>query len=254
MAMLLDGSPSTIHDLTARDSDLLATCAAEGIDLTTKLALTSKDTQSAVESMLESARPTYRTWVERFPTLNHVAVTPKLKRWHTFATLRAVYEDVYYSRLNDRYQAKMRLYKGEESQALDDLRSVGLGIVRDPLPAASAPNVAMLPGGSAGGTVYLAVAYVNSAGEQGVISLPIEADLPASQVASVTITSVAPNATGWNLFAGVSPDALYQQNTQTLGPLDTVSVAADLLAMGPMPGDGQHPNFLYPVPRRILRG
>ena len=254
MAMLLDGSPSTIHDLTARDSDLLATCAAEGIDLTTKLALTSQDTQAAVESMLASARPNYRMWVERFPTLNHVAVTPTLKRWHTFATLRAVYQDLYYSRLNDRYQAKMRLYKEEETTALDDLRSVGLGIVRDPLPAAAVPNVSMVPGGGAGGTVYLAVAYVNSAGEQGIVSLPIEADIAASNVASVTITSLAPNATGWNLFAGVSPDALNQQNTQTLGPLDAMSVAADLLATGPAPGDGQHPNFHYPVPRRILRG
>ena len=43
MAMLLDGPPSTIDDLNARDSDLLNVAGAEGIDLTTKLQLAATD-------------------------------------------------------------------------------------------------------------------------------------------------------------------------------------------------------------------
>ena len=43
MAMLLDGPPSTIGDLSIRDSDLLEVSATEGIDLSAKLQLAAAD-------------------------------------------------------------------------------------------------------------------------------------------------------------------------------------------------------------------
>jgi hypothetical protein len=254
MAMLLDGPPATIADLTVRDSDLLDVCETEGIDLTAKLQMVAVDVQVTVDSLLSSMQPCYSWMRERFPSLRHIAVTAQLKLWYTFATLRSVYQDLYYSRLNDRYQAKMKMFREEETGALDDLRTVGLGVVHDPLPQAVAPTVVMVPSTDAGGTVYLAVTYVNQRGEQGLASLPVEADIPANNSATVSLSSLAENAQGWNLFAGVSPGPLYQQNTQTLGPLATVTVAADTLGTGPMPGVGQHANVLYPIPRRILRG
>ncbi len=254
MAMLLDGPPSTIGDLTVRDSDLLEVSAAEGIDLSAKLQLAATDIGNAIDSMLMSVQPSCVTVRYRFPSLRHIAVTPPLALWHTFSTLRLVYQDLYFSRLNDRYQAKMKMYKEEESQAVDNLRTVGFGVVFDPLPQALAPNVVMVQSTDPGGTVYVAVSYVNQKGEQGLASIPVEADIPAGNVATVNLTTLADNASGWNLFAGMSPDALYQQNSQTLGPLASVAVAPDTLASGPKPGSGQHANQLYPVPRRILRG
>lgn len=254
MAMLLDGPPSSIGDLSVRDSDLLDVSATEGIDLSAKLQLAATDIGNTVDSMLMSLLPSCVAARQRFPSLRHIAVTPQLKLWHTFSTLRLVYQDVYYSRLNDRYQAKMKMYAQEESQALNDLRTVGFGVVFDPLPQALAPNVVTVPSTDAGGTVYVAVSYVNQKGEEGLTSVPIEADIPAGNSATVNLTALADDATGWNLYAGVSPDALYRQNSQTLDPLAVPTVAPDTLGSGPKPGSGQRANLLYPLPRRILRG
>lgn len=254
MAMLLDGPPSTIGDLTVRDSDLLDVSATEGIDLTAKLHLAAKDLENSIDSMLLSMMPTCVDLSQRFPALRHIAVTPQLKLWHTFATLRSVYQDVYYSRLNDRYKAKMAMYRDQESQSLDELRTVGLGVVFHPLPQAADPNVVMVSSTDAGGTVYVAVSYVNQKDEEGLASIPVEVDIPAGNIASISVTTSAKDVSAWNLFAGVSPDALYKQNSQALGLSVSATVTPDTLVNGPRPGCGQHANRLYPVPRRILRG
>jgi len=254
MAMLLDGPPSTIGNLTVRDSDLLDVSATEGIDLTAKLQLAATDIGNAIDSMLTSVLPPCVTVRQWFPSLRHIAVSPQLKVWHTFTTLRMVYQDLYYRRLNDRYQAKMKMYREEESQALDNLRTVGLGVVFDPLPQALAPNIVVVQSTDAGGTVYIAVSYVNQKGEEGLASVPVESDIPTGNVATVNLTAMADNATGWNLYAGVSPDALYRQNSHTLGLLAAITVAPDTLGSGPRPTSGQFANLLYPFPRRILRG
>jgi hypothetical protein len=254
MAMLLDGPPSTIADLSDRDSDLLDVSATEGIDLSAKLRLAATDIGTTIDSMLMSALPTCATDYHRFPSIRHIAVTPQLKLWHTFSTLRSIYQDVYYSRLNDRYQAKMKMFREEESRTLDALRMVGFGVVFDPLPQAVAPNVDIVQSTDTGGTVYVAVSYVNQKGEQGLASIPVEVDIPGGNVATVNLTLLADNATGWNLFAGISPGALQQQNSQSLNPLAVITLAPDTLGTGPAPGPGQHANILYPIPRRILRG
>lgn len=254
MAMLLDGPPSTIGDLSARDSDLLEVAASEGIDLSAKLQLAVADITNAVDAILTSQLPSCAGTQHQFPSLRHIAVTTQLKRWHTFTTLKLVYQDLYFSRLNDRYQAKMKMYREEELCAVGDLRMVGLGVVYDPLPQAVTPNVVMVQATDAGGTVYVAVSYVNQKGEQGSASVAAQVDIPIGNIASVNLSALAGNAIGWNLFAGIAPDTLYQQNPQTLGPLAAVTLAPDTLASGPMPGFGQHANRLYPIPRRILRG
>jgi hypothetical protein len=254
MAMLLDGPPSTIDDLSARDSDLLSVAVSENIDLTVKLQLAAGDIATAVESILRSAQSCDRTILRRFPSLRHIAVTPQLKRWHIYTTLRLVYQDLYYSRLNDRYQARMKVYRAEESQALDDLRATGLGVVFDPLPQSLAPNIGTTSTADAGGVLYIATAFVNDRGEEGVLSVPVEADTADGTAAVVTIAALADNATGWNLYAGLSPDSLARQNVQTLDPLSSVTLAPARLAAGPKPGAGQQGNILLPVPHRILRG
>jgi hypothetical protein len=254
MAMLLDGPPSTIEDLTAWDADLLNVAVSEGIDLTTKLGLAASVISRAVETMLLSALPAYDVIRQRFPSLKHIAVTPQLKIWHTYVALRLVYQDLYYSRLNDRYQAKMKLYGEEESQALDELRAIGLGIVFDPVPQAVAPTIGTIQTTDAGGAMYIAVALVNGKGEEGLMSVPIEADTQDGSAVTAAVTSMAENAVEWNVYAGLSPDALSRQNSQTLEPLSSVSLAPGRLTTGSKPKFGQQANRLYPVPRRILRG
>jgi hypothetical protein len=254
MAMLLDGPPSTIEDLCARDSDLANVSVSEGINLTAKLQLAAADIGMAVESMLRSMLPSYGTILHCFPALRNIAVTPQLKLWHTYAALRLVYQDLYFSRLNDRYQAKMQLYSEEEAKTVDDLRTIGLGVVYDPLPQALAPDIGTVQTTDPSGTMYVAVTFVNQRDEQGLMSVPIEVDTQDNSAAVVSIVALADNAVGWNLYAGLSPDALTRQNSQTLDPTASVSLAPGRLSTGQKPGSGQRANRLYPVPRRILRG
>ena len=254
MALLLDGQPSSIEDLGALDSDLLSVAASEGIDLAVKLQLASAAISRTVETMLMSAAPSHSAFPQRFPTLRHIAVTSQLKLWHTYLTLRLVYQDLYYTRLNDRYQAKMNLYREEEAQALDDLRATGLGVVFDPLSQALAPHIATVTTQDPGGTMFVAVTMVNQRGEESLISVPAQVDTQDGNAASITIIGLADNAVGWNVYAGLAPDALAKQNDQPLDPLASATLAPGRLASGPNPGDGQHANRLYPVPKRILRG
>ncbi len=254
MAMPLDGPPSTIEDLSARDSDLSNVSVSEGINLTAKLRLAAADIGLAVESMLRSMLPSYGTILHCFPALRNIAVTPQLKLWHTYAALRLVYQDLYFSRMNDRYQAKLNLYRDEEARTLDDLRTLGLGVVFDPLLQALAPQIGSVQTGDAGGTMYVGVTFVNPRGEQGLMSVPIEVDTQDNTAATVTIIALADNAVGWNLYAGVSPAELARQNSETLDPPASFTLAPGRLAAGPQPGSGQQANILYPVPSRILRG
>jgi hypothetical protein len=254
MALLLDRPPATIDDLTSRDSDLLTVAVAEGVDLTSKLLLAAADIGMEVETMLSTALPPQSQWLTRFPSLRHIAVTPQLLLWHTCLTLQLVYQDLYFSRLNDRYQAKMKLYRDEAARALDSLRINGLGIVYDPIRQALAPQVAIVQSAGAGGTMYVSVAFVNERGEEGLMSVPVEIDTLDGTAAGISIIALADNAAGWNLYAGVSPDQLTRQNDQTLDPLASATLVPERLLDGGTPAMGQRANMMYPVPRRLLRG
>jgi hypothetical protein len=254
MAMLMDGPPSSIEDLSGRDSDLLNVALSEGMDLTAKLQLAARDVEMTVESMLLLAQPSIGGRLQRCPTLRHIAVTPQLKLWHSYAALRLIYQDLYFSRLNDRYQAKAKIYGAEEARMLDELRATGLGVVFDPLPQALAPNIGAAQTGDAGGIIYVAVAFVNPRGEEGAMSAPVEADIADGTAAAITMSALADNAVGWNLYAGMSPDSLTKQNPQTLDPTASVTLAAGGVSSGPKSGNGQNANLLLPIPRRILRG
>lgn len=252
MAMLLDGPPSTIEHLSERDSDLLAVAVSEGIDLTVKLQLASADIGMTIEMMLTP--PLASSWRQAPSSLRHIAATPQLRKWHTYMTLRLIYQDLFGSRLNDRYQAKARIYRDEEARALEDLRTAGLGVVYDPLPQSPVPNVGSVQATDIGGTLYAATAFVNQRDEEGLMSVPVEIDTTDGTAAAVTIAELADNAIGWNLYAGVAPDALTKQNTRTLSPLAPYTLSPGRLVAGPGPTGGQRPNAMQALPQRISRG
>jgi len=245
MGLLLDGPPATIEDLSARDSDLLAVANAEGMDLTVKLRLASDEIAMSIAPMLNS---------NGCPSLRQVAVTPQLTSWHIYTTLRLIYQDLYFSRLNDRYQAKMNLFRDAEAVAFDALRTAGLGVVFDPVPQASTPTVGTVTSNNTGGTFYAGVTLVNRASEEGLMSIPVQVDTETGSAATFSMPSVPSNAVGWNLFAGVAPDCLTRQNADVLQPDASISLSPERLVDGAPHRCGQQANTFYPMPRRILRG
>jgi hypothetical protein len=212
------------------------------------------DITTAVKEILRAALPSYPALHASFPTLKNIAATRSLKLWHTYMTLRMFYQDLYYSRLNDRYQAKMNLYQDEEIRALTEARTIGFGVVFDPIPQAVAPGFATVTSSDPGGTMYLAVSYVNSRNEEGLASEPVEADTQDGNAVDISLTTISDNGAGWNLYAGLAPDCLAIQNSSPIDPLAAVNLAPGRITPGARPGPGQLGNLLYPMPRRLLRG
>src|SRR5450432_3511722 len=158
MALLTDGTISSIEDLSAYDSQLLTVASSEGINVTTKLLL-AKD-----ELLLETSGLLARMsgwgasgWIGQaaWPTstnstraVRNVVITAPMKLWHTFRALEMVYRDAYNSELNDRYGRKRDEYAARARWAYEKLIESGLGMVWKPMPVAATANLQVAAGGT----------------------------------------------------------------------------------------------------------
>lgn len=243
MALFTDGPASGIEDLAAQDSQLLNVASAEGIDLTVKLALAQEAIGIELEGMLrESTRL----------GLGNVVVTPALRLWHTYRTLETVYRDAYNNQLNDRYAGKRDQFRELGMWARERLRQTGVGIALRPAPRAATPDARPAAGSLPDGTYFVTMTWVNDAGEEGA---PAMASAITTSGGGFVVTPPAAPAgvTGWNVYAGVSPDGMAKQNARTLAP-DTPWLQAELLSIGAVAPVGQSPNYTHPMPRVLMRG
>jgi hypothetical protein len=258
MALFTDGVPSTIDDLAALDSQLLNVAHAEGIDVTQKLTLAQIDLGLELTTLLTgNSYYGQSLWVTPRPNLSSVVVTPPLKLWHTYRALEMVYSDAFNSQLNDRYKGKRDQFHGMAKQAYEKLRETGLGIVATPVPVAASPSVVAAQSGAGGnlpdGTYFVAISWVNAAGEEGAAS-----EATAATISSGTIlveAGTAPNTgTGWNVYAGTDPNDLSLQNAAPVEAGVSWVQPGVLSTTGRPPGTGQAWNYLRPIPRVIQRG
>ena len=254
MPLFSDGVTSTIVDLTQQDSSLLEVVASENIDLSQKLQLAQTEVQIELEACLERTKTNY--WFgSALAELNirHVVVTPSLKQWHTYRSLAVVYRDAYFTQLNARYEGKSRCFEELARSAFTRLMDVGIGLVSDPIPQACAPLLSFVPGGQPGGQFYTAVSYLNAAGEEGLPSVACDVVL-ADNIDLVVVAQELPtNASGWNFYAGATPEALTRQNGAIIAASQPYAWLTRL-TMGQAPGNGQLPNRLRPLPRIWQRG
>lgn len=245
MALFTDGSISTIDDLTGYDSSVLDVASAEGIDLTRKLRLA----QDEVGVMLASLLPR-----EQSCDLANVVVTTPLRLWHTLQTLALVYEDAYYSQLNDRYKGKWDSFVERARWAREQLMQVGAGFAMDPLPQAQPPVLSLAPSAQLAATYYATVTWVNRSGGEGA---PAELrSISAEDGTSIQVQPVVPpaNATGWNVYVGCAPESMGLQNDAPLAVDQTWTFDFPELVKGRLPGSGQAADFLRALPRILQRG
>ena len=263
MALLTDGTISSIEDLNGYDTQLLTVANTEGINLTQKLALAKEEIILEVSGLL-SRMSGWGTpgWigVSTLPidsngarALGNVVVTRPLKLWHTFRALELVYQDAYNSQLNDRYAGKRDQNASMVLWAHEKLVQAGLGMVWKPIPQAAAPNVQVTTGSLPDGTYYVAAAWTNAAGEQGASSAPSQIQVSGGTF-QVTAGAVPKHVVGWNVYAGGAPNALTLQNLSPAA-LQTTFVQPDVMSITErLAGTGQEPNYVQPVPRVIQRG
>jgi hypothetical protein len=254
MALFTDGPISCIEDLTAQDSQLLTVASVEGIDTTQKIALAQEEV--AIELTGALRRFGYADqlfWLPPQPKLDMVVVTPALKLWHTARALELFYTDAYNSQLNDRYAGKRDQFHELARWAYGKLVEIGVGLAGTPLERAATPAVNPFPGALPDGLYYVTATWSNRAGEEGAPAAP--ATIATTSSTFLVESGTAPAvAVGWNVYAGISPEAMYRQNTALIALGQTWQQPAALLQVGSRPGNGQKPTYLQPLPRILQRG
>ena len=253
MALFTDGPISCMEDLTAQDSQLSTVASVEGIDVTQKIGIAQE--QVAMDLLTALNRFGYADqviWLAPQPKLDRVVVTPPLKLWHTARSLELVYSDAYNSQLNDRYAGKRDQFHTLAKWAYEKLIEIGVGIAGRPVPRARMPAVTVFPGALADGLYYVTMAWVNSSGEEGEAATET-AISTASSTFLVGTPNAPPTATGWNVYAGASPDTMFRQNATLLALGQTWEQPAVLVQTGALPGKGQEPTYLQALPRVLQR-
>jgi hypothetical protein len=245
MALLIDGPPSTIEELTSHDSQLLNMASSEGIDVTQKLALAHRVASLEVEGLLRSRGHQV--------ALDHVVVTPWLRMWHTYAALELIYSDAYNSQLNDRYAGKRDQFRALASWAYDKLIQTGLGVADRPVPRAAQPTVAASAGSLPDDSYYVTVAWVNMDGAEGAFAVP-SVITTSSSAFFVAPPAAPPAAGGWNIYVGASPSAMVRQNDAPIPTDQPWQQTAAPATSGAKPGEGQAPSRLLALPRILQRG
>jgi hypothetical protein len=254
MPLFTDGPISSIEDLTAQDSQLPTVASVEGIDVTQKIAIA----QDQVAMDLQIAFNRHGSmdqlfWLAPQSMLDRVVVTPPLKLWHTARSLELVYSDAYNSQLNDRYAGKRDQFHALAKWAYEKLIAIGAGIAAQPIPRAKTPALTAFPGALADGMYYVTMAWVNAAGEEGAAATETTI-CTTSSTFLVGPATAPPAAVGWNVYAGVSPDGMFGQNTSLSILGQTWEQPAVLVQAGTLPGRGQKPTYLQALPRVLQRG
>jgi hypothetical protein len=254
MALFLDGSVSSMYDLTGQDAQLLDTANVENIDVTRKLSLAQDEVALDLDTLLTRLSYTEQPfWYTSAPRISTVVVTRPLKLGHTFRALELVYADAYNSQLNDRYAGKRDQFHARAQWAYEKLVQTGLGIASDPIPQAAAPTVTIARGGLPDSTYYVTMAWMNREGEEGACAVPTAIATAGSSLL-VQAGNAPLNATAWRIYVGGAPDSMVLQNAAPIAIGQTWLQPDTLVTVGPGPGSGQQPTYTRPVPRMIQRG
>ena len=124
----------------------------------------------------------------------------------------------------------------------------------DPIVRASVPKLESIAGVGPAATFYLQTSWTNQAGQE---SLP--SDLASFSTTNgaqlkITVTGAAKNVTGWNIYAGYTPDQPTLQNDAPI-PIATSWIAPPSgLSSGRKPGDGQTADRFIVNDRVLPRG
>jgi hypothetical protein len=246
MALFTDGTISSIEDLAGYESGILETATTEQIDLTIKLGLAQDELGIDLDAYLTRQGSTLG--------LGNVVVTPPLGKCATFRALVATYRDAYSKELNDRYVAKWTEYQQLAQWAWDALVETGVGTVMDPIPRADSPQLSYVPAAEEAATYFVRAAWLISDGEEGSPSDIAILIVPEGNTLVATAVNPPAQASGWNVYAGLSVTEQTLQNAGAL-PINgqwTLPVAG--LQQGTPAGTGQAPDsYLRPGPNVLWR-
>ena len=254
MALFVDGPACTIDDLVDQDAGLLPVAETTGINVSAKLRLAKEEIQTDLDLWLIKPRPTIEMLWGPVLRVEQIVVTAPLKRWETMHALALVYRDAYFSQLVDRYQAKWQEYSTLATAARESFVASGLGLVSDPVHRAQPPVLSSVTGPQSGGVFYASVSWVNAAGQEGATSVASSITIPDGNLMTATAVNAPASALGFWLYAGTAPNSMFRQNDVALTVGLTYTYIPGQIAQGPLPGNGQKPDFVRPLARTLMRG
>lgn len=252
MALLIDGSLNDNEALRVYESGILDVAHVETIDLEAKLGLAAEEVSDEVLDVLLDHMTDPQGAGRRSAGISDVVVTPQMKRWHAVHTLEIVYRDAFNNQLNDRYLAKFQEYRELSRNARGHTARFGIGISLNPIRRAEKPALSFIAGLLSATTYYVQVSWLNALGQEGAPSETTSFDSPLGSLLVVQARNPPANATGWNVFVGLSDTTLQQQNNAPLSVGGTFTLSNAGVVAGSAPGSGQSAD-VYVVGGPMLR-
>ncbi len=241
MALVLDGTISTVEDLRSLDSAILETSTGEGIDLTKKLQVAEEAVQLELAVFL--LRATNQNGVSGPGVdLGNVLVTKPLRRWHSLRTLVEVYSDAYNSQFNDRYLGKWKHYLKLSRETSDLLFDYGVGIAGNPIPRAPKPVVVQAGTGGPVTEYVVRIAWHGRYGATGSPSPPTVYPAPNGELIAVSAGNGPADVIGFDVFAGESEADPTRQNPSVIPLGQTWTMPISGLVGGAAPAAEQQPD------------
>lgn len=200
--LLTDGAIISVEDLEDFESDISKVCAANGVDLAAKLELATRLVIAEIKSDL--VRPSNSYWAPQanaaallsqdYNTLRvrpeWIVVTSELSMWLTMKALEMIFTDCWNRKTNDKYEQKMLAYAQLAKDEMARYFIIGVAMVYSPLPRPGAPTTGETPGGALGAhNLTLQFTWVNNVGRESAPSLPLTANVDASNLATLNINN-----------------------------------------------------------------
>jgi len=257
MALFTDGPINGASDLQNYESAILDVASTEGIDVSGKGALAQNEIATELTLLFRRRFqvPNFQWAITIARTIgtDDVVVTDPLKQWHAYKTLALIYRDAYNNQLNDRYKGKWQTYEQLAKDSSRNYFQIGVGLVTDPIPKATAPLLSTVVGTGGGGVYYVAATWQDQSGQQGSSSDTSQITVAAGQQLVVAVGTTPGNVTAWNVCIGTTPETITLQNTIAIALGATWTMTAGLIA-GVRPGTGQLPTWFLADERVLERG
>lgn len=243
MALLADDGWIQVSELAEEDSGIQELAQREGVDLAAKLKLAVTRVRADVESFLRK-NSEYG--------IRHAVVDWSSWRWALTEALSSAYRDAYFHQLNDRYEAKWKLYAQQSTEAKEQCVADGIGVVYAPLPRPAAPELELVAGDHAARTYWVALSWMAADGTESSVGEPRLLKATGSHEFVARTAQEAPAGAGWHLYAGAGPTELSRQTEMAIEASGTWTLPAIGLVDGPPPQTGQRADSRVRM-RRVLR-
>ncbi len=259
MALLTDYGILGLDQIELYEGNITNVTTTHGIDVDSKIQVSIAGvSDQLLLRLLKAGLSDPQHLHRRELGMSTVVVTPPLDRWLCMDVLANIFAEAYNVQLNDRFKGKWTQYLAQADVAQQLCWQYGVGIVFNPLPKPAIPLVSVLNGSLPTQEMVVSVAWTDANGNEGALSDANGLILPDGSSISVETAegalSAPAAAVGWNVYARQAGLETTRQNNAPI-PVGGGWILPDSgVLQGPLPQNGQVPDYYVIDPRRLPRG